>query len=344
MDQVGVVLPDAVAHDITECRRAGKERHGQGNDRGIGNLVAACCGWISLETGFLAQHHGNRQQQYDDSATYLHCAKSYPQQAKQRHAKKGGNQQCDRDADADGYGNSGLTNSSCAQPTGYVSNNTDCNDGSASVHPGASETCNSVDDDCDGLVDDGATAVTWYRDLDGDGYGDSGPTSSSCAQPTGYVANSTDCDDTDSAVNPGEAEESDDGLDNDCDGTIDNGLVVSVDATTSAGVWSLCYAVSTPYWDWDHWYWDSDGDSVLDDGYCLQVAAGVSSIFVEEFVSGTIVQMNGDRVGGWLVENLGRTQHLDVINDGDQLAVGTDPATDDCWTTSSSQDIFCRIP
>jgi len=63
-----------------------------------------------------------------------------------------------RDADGDGYGDAALVGTSCdgAIPIGYVANQADCNDAVASVHPGAVEACNGLDDDCDGSVDDAA--------------------------------------------------------------------------------------------------------------------------------------------------------------------------------------------
>ncbi|MBA3649166.1 MAG: T9SS type A sorting domain-containing protein [Chitinophagales bacterium] len=61
------------------------------------------------------------------------------------------------DADGDGYGTPSDTQMVCTNdlPAGYVANHTDCNDKKAGIHPGAEETCNSVDDDCNGKVDDG---------------------------------------------------------------------------------------------------------------------------------------------------------------------------------------------
>lgn len=61
-----------------------------------------------------------------------------------------------RDADGDGYGSAGVTAKGCSTPpAGYVSNSSDCNDSSASIKPGGTEVCNSVDDDCDGSIDEG---------------------------------------------------------------------------------------------------------------------------------------------------------------------------------------------
>jgi MYXO-CTERM domain-containing protein len=66
-----------------------------------------------------------------------------------------------KDNDGDGFGAaaSGMM-TACSMPTGYVSSNTDCNDASTAVKPGATETCNGVDDNCTGGVDEGLTPLT----------------------------------------------------------------------------------------------------------------------------------------------------------------------------------------
>lgn len=61
---------------------------------------------------------------------------------------------------------------------------------------------------------------TWYLDADGDGVGD-GPGVVACTAPDGYVGVDGDCDDADAGTNPGGEEVCGDGLDNDCDGEID---------------------------------------------------------------------------------------------------------------------------
>ena len=127
-----------------------------------------------------------------------------------------------RDSDGDGYGTSGTTTTSCTSPVGYVADATDCDDTSSLVHPGVSESCNGIDDDCNGTIDEGTTSP-WYRDLDGDGYGDPGSAISACTAPSGYVASHTDCDDTAAGVHPGAVEVCNDADDN-CDAAVDEGV------------------------------------------------------------------------------------------------------------------------
>ena len=120
------------------------------------------------------------------------------------------------DADGDGYG-AGAASESCEPKVGQVDNGEDCDDADSAVRPGATETCDGRDEDCDGTVDEGA-GLTWYEDLDGDGYGDQLSAVESCEGATGLVAAGGDCDESDPAVNPGAEEICEDGLDQDCDG------------------------------------------------------------------------------------------------------------------------------
>ena len=107
------------------------------------------------------------------------------------------------DTDVDGFGDSDSYVLYCDAPTGYVADNTDCDDSEATTYPGADEYCDGHDDDCDGDVDEDSAldTATWYADADSDGYGDSAITDVECYQPTGYVADNTDCDDSDNTLN-----------------------------------------------------------------------------------------------------------------------------------------------
>ena len=135
------------------------------------------------------------------------------------------------DGDGDGYGDAAVGTTACDAPSGYVADATDCDDARRLTHPGATEYCNTTDDDCDGVVDDGAAdALTWWADGDADGYGDASTSTVDCSAPLGYVRDDDDCDDTDGAVNPA-ATEVCNRVDDDCDGTVD-GVSTTYDFAT----------------------------------------------------------------------------------------------------------------
>ncbi|MCB9795556.1 MAG: hypothetical protein H6741_22875 [Alphaproteobacteria bacterium] len=133
-----------------------------------------------------------------------------------------------QDADNDGYGDASVEEEACSEPTGFASNDQDCDDGAVGVNPGATELCNGLDDDCDGDADedDAADAATWYRDADSDGYGTPDYSDVSCEAPRGYVDNDDDCDDLEPLAWSG-ASESCDEVDNDCDGDTDEGVTTA---------------------------------------------------------------------------------------------------------------------
>lgn len=131
-----------------------------------------------------------------------------------------------RDADGDGYGNSSSTTQACQVPSGYTTDAGDCNDSNATAHPGATEVCDGVDQDCNGLVDEGTLEV-FYRDADGDGYGTPATTTLTCTAPSGFVQNDQDCNDTSPSIYPG-APEVCDAVDQNCDGSADEELLIAV--------------------------------------------------------------------------------------------------------------------
>ena len=108
---------------------------------------------------------------------------------------------------------SGLVEAWDADRDGFSACATDCDDGDPTVHPGATETPDGRDEDCDDLVDEGTTAV----DDDGDGY---------CDDPVACTDGSLpgDCADQDPDMHPGADELLDNGLDDDCDGRVDFGV------------------------------------------------------------------------------------------------------------------------
>ena len=94
----------------------------------------------------------------------------------------------------------------------------DCDDNNAAVNPGATETCDGLDNNCDDAVDE-AGGTAWYADSDADGFGNPANATTACTAPAGSVADNTDCDDDDANVNPDAPEVCDaNAVDEDCDG------------------------------------------------------------------------------------------------------------------------------
>ena len=172
----------------------------------------------------------------------------------------GGQQLLFADTDGDGFGSYGAVGVGCPDPTGKpatVAVSGDCDDGTADVHPDAVDLTDGLDNDCNGIIDDGA--AQWFRDADGDGYGDASDVVEQLEAPQGYVEVAGDCDDDDPAVNP-DASEVCGGGDEDCDGLVDD------DNPSVSGLLS--------------WYPDGDGD-----GYGDEAAPPVQACAVPGAVS-----------------------------------------------------------
>ena len=149
---------------------------------------------------------------------------------------------------------------------GYTELGGDCDDSNPLAHPAATESCDSVDQDCDGLVDE----ETECSDDDEDGFSEL----------------DGDCNDADELVHPGQQEIPDNGVDDDCDGSVDGGEsdpdfdgytisggdCVENDSSSHPGAQEVCDAVDNDCdgdVDEDTECADDDGDGVSElDGDC----------------------------------------------------------------------------
>ena len=134
-----------------------------------------------------------------------------------------------KDKDKDGYGAKDDTVVACKLPDGATMDSSDCNDDpktGAAVHPGAIETCNHIDDNCNGQIDDGdGVQFSSFVDADGDSYGSQIVKFIGCKTDQGFIGSSDDCDDADLNVHPGAKEL--------CDGKVNNCSVDKLDEPDS---------------------------------------------------------------------------------------------------------------
>ncbi|MCC7501443.1 MAG: hypothetical protein IT229_02870 [Flavobacteriales bacterium] len=197
------------------------------------------------------------------------------------------------DADGDGL------------PTG-----SDCDDANANVYAGAPEICDGLDNDCNGIVDDQlnlfadldadgfgdpnapvpcsgvgvsnsgdcddndpqvTTASTYYLDADGDGFGEPQSGFSSCTPPQGAVTNDSDCNDNEPLTNPNATDVCGDGIDNNCDGQVDE----------NCGPVELCDGL------------DNDGNGQIDEGLGLGQACGCGGVVICDGNGGTTCSQPG---------------------------------------------------
>jgi len=125
------------------------------------------------------------------------------------------------DLDGDGYGTDSDTIEACDPVAGYSASSGDCDDVRSDTYPDAEELCDAIDNNCDGVLDDGLTLEVHYLDMDGDGHGTPDESLVACATPPGYSSLGDDCHDGSAVTYPGATESCFDALDNDCNGSTD---------------------------------------------------------------------------------------------------------------------------
>lgn len=216
------------------------------------------------------------------------------------------------DVDGDGLGDGTTATSACPPPADYVRISGDCDDTEALAYDGGTEVCDGIDNDCDGLIDDGF-------DADADGFGD-------CI----------DCDDTNASVNPSEVEVCGDGFDNDCDGEAPecrhegnnnlydaNSVIVGQSANDLAGYHASMYDIDQ----------DGDLDALIGAYQSDSAASNAGAVFLikgpfgasNDLGAGTVTRMLGESGS----DALGFRVALSADLDGDGLPDGLTSAYED---------------
>ncbi len=227
------------------------------------------------------------------------------------------------DTDADDAGDSASFVYACKQPPSRVANHDDCNDQNPSISPYAQEACNDgIDNNCDGQTDENPVDVTWYQDADKDGFGNVTVTQLACAPPPGYVGNDADCDDENKDVHPGVAEMCNNGIDDNCDGSVNECVLQGVIDLTTPTVVRLQGSAANEFGS-TFAVCDVDGD-------------GSNDLIVSEPHYAQTGHLDQGKVSvylGPLQNPVGTPTHELIGNDGDLLgtSIACSPAVPGAW-------------
>jgi len=238
--------------------------------------------------------------------------------------------------------------------------NSDCSDGlfcngdetcagcAAGCVPGVPVAC-TPDSACDEATDACVASTCelrtlFYRDADGDGFGQTSMVAYECSAPADYVQSAGDCDDADALANPLATEVCDGTRDDDCDGTIDERCPCTTGATrvcgvasgrctrgtqSCAGVWSDCAGATRPVPEACNGI-DDDCDGAIDEAPEGAAACGgalcTAGACALRVIAG--VSMSRDSSAVW-------------TNDGALLIAGNAPG--DSVTTVTSSVVPVRI-
>jgi hypothetical protein len=119
-----------------------------------------------------------------------------------------------------GSDNCGMPNPISVSPNAFICSNLGANTVTLTANDGNGNTAT-----CTATVTVNVL-TTFYQDADGDGFGNPAAPQQACAAPNGYVSNNTDCNDNNPAVSPA-ATEACNGVDDDCDGSVDEGVLIT---------------------------------------------------------------------------------------------------------------------
>ncbi len=229
------------------------------------------------------------------------------------------------DFDLDGMGSGPVLGETCnfILDAGFSLFGDDCDDNEPSISPIANEVCNSVDDNCDGQVNEGLW-IAAYLDGDGDGYGNDGiSVDGVCELTTGLIGVGGDCDDQSSLINP-DATEICNELDDNCDGFIDEGLAQELFA-------------------------DLDGDGFGDGSNaiftCLQTSGFVVNADDCDDNKVTYDDLDGDGFGAGLPTACGAALNAGDCDDSDSnvLPGGIDLCSNGIDEDCSGADSLCAV-